>query len=83
MKIKQPCNPKQIKFVLSTTSGKYNLNPFETKLPFDFETSVPLKIVIHGYGGLNNDYSTGNITAAYEELGYNVILGEYIFVSLK
>lgn len=56
------------------------LDPFETKMPYDFEASVPIKIVIHGYGGLINDYSTGNITAAYEELGYNVILGEYNFI---
>lgn len=35
-------------------------------------------MVVHGYGGLDIDTSSGNVTKAYQDVGYNVIIGMYL-----
>lgn len=38
-------------------------------------TNTPIKILIHGYGGLIIDYTIKNISAAYRSAGYSTIIG--------
>ncbi|XP_030755425.1 phospholipase A1-like [Sitophilus oryzae] len=68
---------ESVKFILSIQSHNqtafYYLDPFSPDLPAEFNNYVPLKIVIHGYGGLDLDPSTTSIIEAYENIGYNVI----------
>lgn len=75
----EPCNSSMIKFILSSSirgrTTLYPLDPYKPKLPRGYNVLVPLKIVIHGYGGLSVDIAIGNVTEAYQEVGYNVIIG--------
>lgn len=70
-----------MKFILSTRNGSENnlqlLNPFAPKLPAHFDRIIPLKIVVHGFGGLKIDTGSVNITKAYQEVGYNVIVVDW------
>lgn len=75
----EPCTSDMVKFVLSLRIGDstalYPLDPYTPRLPREYNVLVPLKIVIHGYGGLSVDIATRNVTKAYQEVGYNVIIG--------
>lgn len=73
--ISEPCDNQLIRFILVKSSERRALDPFRPILPHDFNQTVPLKILIHGYGGLTRDYSITNVSLAYEFQGYNVILG--------
>lgn len=61
----------------SEDSHKYQLDPFSPILPKEFNILTPLKILIPGYGGLKVDYAIKNISKAYQDVGYNVIIGKY------
>lgn len=84
----EPWDPNMVRFVLSMRIGSgrllYQINPFQTVLPYGYNIMVPLKIVVHGYGGLTVDTATTNVTAAYQAVGYNVIIGkvstDYYFI---
>lgn len=75
----EPCNSTMVKFILSSRIGGrttlHALDPYKPRLPRGYNVLVPLKIAIHGYGGLTVDVAIGNVTKAYQELGYNVIIG--------
>ncbi|KAJ8966508.1 hypothetical protein NQ317_019653, partial [Molorchus minor] len=77
----EPCDSKVVKFLFSTKeSGRrtlQSLNPLKPKLPKAFNILTPLKIVIHGYGGLAVDSAIRNVTKAYEDVGYNVIIVDW------
>ncbi|CAG9864878.1 unnamed protein product [Phyllotreta striolata] len=77
----EPCSPYATKFILSTGKGDNitytDLDPLQPVLPDDYNVFVPLKVVIHGYGGLRADIATTNITKAYQDVGYNVIIVDW------
>ncbi|KAF7271109.1 hypothetical protein GWI33_015972 [Rhynchophorus ferrugineus] len=68
---------ESVKFVLSTKTNNetefFILDPLNPELPKHFNRLIPLKIVVHGYGGLDIDFSTATVIETYEEVGYNVI----------
>lgn len=68
-----------VKFFLTTGRGNlsnsHQLNPFKVTLPENYDKLAPLKILIHGYGGLGIDKAIKSVRKAYHEIGYNVILG--------
>ncbi|XP_076250877.1 pancreatic lipase-related protein 3-like isoform X2 [Rhynchophorus ferrugineus] len=70
---------ESVKFVLSTKTNNetefFILDPLNPELPKHFNRLIPLKIVVHGYGGLDIDFSTATVIETYEEVGYNVITG--------
>ncbi|KAJ8968069.1 hypothetical protein NQ314_002508 [Rhamnusium bicolor] len=78
----EPCNSEMVKFILSIRDANgtslYPLNPFKPKLPRGYNVLIPFKILIHGYGGLTIDTAIRNVTRAYQEVGYNVIIGSMI-----
>ncbi|CAG9825648.1 unnamed protein product, partial [Phaedon cochleariae] len=77
----EPCHPGVIKFILSIGKGDriayYDIDPIEPRLPREFNVLVPLKIVVHGYGGLTVDSASANVTKAYQDIGYNVIIVDW------
>ncbi|KAJ8917649.1 hypothetical protein NQ315_005096 [Exocentrus adspersus] len=81
----EACSPDMVKFVLSSKSRSgnsfYYLDPYNPGLPVGFNVLVPLKVVIHGYGGLGMDVAIGNVTQAYQERGYNVIIVDWGLLS--
>lgn len=81
----EPCDPS-IKFILHSGFGKESyqqlINPFKPELPKGFNILTPLKILIHGYGGLETDAATRNVSKAYRDVGYNVITGKFIILIL-
>lgn len=66
----EPCDSKVIRFTLNAI----RINPYQPEKYSGF-TSAPIKILIHGYGGLGIDYAIKNVSAAYRSVGYNTILG--------
>lgn len=78
--IEEPCDTNMVKFTLLTATGQYQLNPFKPVLPKEFNTLSQLKILIHGYGGLDIDTATTNVSKAYYNMGYNVIMGKDLCV---
>jgi hypothetical protein len=60
----------------------YQLNPFKVHLPSNFNKLTPIKILIHGYGGMVIDKAIKSVREAYQAIGYNVILGMYIYFTL-
>lgn len=78
----EPCRPELVKFILSTNqknhSNLYELDPFNLRLPETFNPSLPTKILIHGFGGLQIDRGIKSIYRAYQKLGYNIIIGKSI-----
>lgn len=78
--IQEPCNKELIRFILSMPNErKLMLDPFKPILPYDFNKTLPLKILIHGYGGLTIDRTISNVTLAYEFKGYNVVIGDILY----
>ncbi|XP_017769255.1 PREDICTED: uncharacterized protein LOC108557306 [Nicrophorus vespilloides] len=77
----EPCDAKDIQFYLySATRSSVSisvLDPFKPSIPYEFDPNVPTKIVVHGYGGLSLDFATKNVTEAYREIGYNVIVVDW------
>ncbi|CAH1100748.1 unnamed protein product [Psylliodes chrysocephalus] len=77
----EPCSPYATKFILSTGKGDnvsyHDLDPLQPIIPKDYNVFLPLKIVVHGYGGLNVDSATTNVTKAYQDVGYNVIIVDW------
>ncbi|XP_018564369.1 lipase member H-A-like [Anoplophora glabripennis] len=77
----EPCTSNMVKFLLSLRIGDSttinSLDPYKPQLPREYNVLVPLKIIIHGYGGLSVDIATGNVTKAYQEVGYNVIIVDW------
>ncbi|CAG9760475.1 unnamed protein product [Ceutorhynchus assimilis] len=74
-------HPELVKFSLSIPYENdnliYELDPLNLELPREFNPLIPLKVVIHGYGGLDIDISTGNVTKAYQDVGYNIIIVDW------
>lgn len=68
----EPCDSKAIRFLLNTKTRTKKINPYHPIFPKD---STPIKILVHGYGGLTIDYAIKNVSAAYNKLGYNTIIG--------
>ncbi|KAL3269417.1 hypothetical protein HHI36_008487 [Cryptolaemus montrouzieri] len=81
----EPCNPRSINFLLSHSKNgalkQQILNPFNPKIPKGFNEKTEIKIVIHGYGGLSVDSSTTNVTAAYLQKKYNIIIVDWEYLS--
>ncbi|CAH1995326.1 unnamed protein product [Acanthoscelides obtectus] len=77
----EPCDTTKVNFHLSRSArfGKCTtkIDPFKPNLPQGYNHLVPLKIVIHGYGGLGIDTATTNVSKAYEDEGYNVIIVDW------
>ncbi|KAG5898208.1 hypothetical protein JTB14_005588 [Gonioctena quinquepunctata] len=76
----EPCNSETVKFILSVGGDNetyHDLNPFQPQLPTGYNILTPLKIVVHGYGGLTIDSASTNVTKAYQDIGYNVILVDW------
>nr|XP_023024634.1 phospholipase A1 member A-like [Leptinotarsa decemlineata] len=72
----EPCNTNIVKFILSVggnNHSNHHLDPHRPLLPQGYNVLNPLKIVIHGYGGLEIDSASRNVTQAYQDIGYNVI----------
>lgn len=69
-----------VTFTLHTGYGgdslKYQLDPFNPRLPEEFNILTPLKILVPGYGGLKVDHAIKNISKAYQDVDYNVIIGK-------
>ncbi|VEN41304.1 unnamed protein product [Callosobruchus maculatus] len=75
----ESCDTTKVNFFLSSPArfgrSTSKIDPFRPKFPQVYDHLVPLKIVIHGYGGLGIDTATTNVSKAYEDEGYNVIIG--------
>ncbi|ENN71350.1 hypothetical protein YQE_11965, partial [Dendroctonus ponderosae] len=41
------------------------------------QEGIPIKVVVHGYGGLDIDTSSRNVSKAYQDVGYNVIIVDW------
>lgn len=78
----EPCQGDSVRFILSSPIGFRTafrlVDPFYPVLPRYFNRSVPVKMLIHGYGGLGIDTAIKNVTKAYQHVGYNVIVGKLI-----
>nr|XP_022917695.1 phospholipase A1 member A-like [Onthophagus taurus] len=63
----------------STTSSNYKvmLNPFEPLLPDGFNFSAPIKIIIHGYAGNENNPAVSSIPKTYTSAGYQAIMVDW------
>jgi hypothetical protein len=77
----EPCRPDIVKFILTSRTGNvtnlYQLNPFKVHLPSNFNKLTPIKILIHGYGGMVIDKAIKSVRKAYQAIGYNVILVDW------
>lgn len=77
----EACDSQLVKFSLDTSFGgnsyQYSLDPFKPILPREFNILTPVKVLIHGYGGLKVDFAIKNVSKAYRDVGYNVITGKY------
>ncbi|KAL1491515.1 hypothetical protein ABEB36_012102 [Hypothenemus hampei] len=74
-------HPEAVKFTLSVPlsngSTALDLDPLDPELPAEFNPLIPIKMVVHGYGGLEVDTSTSNVSKAYQDVGYNVIIVDW------
>ncbi|XP_066146072.1 phospholipase A1-like [Euwallacea fornicatus] len=70
-----------VRFTLSlpreNESRLYDLDPLNPELPIEYNPLIPTKVVVHGYGGLDIDTSTSNVTRTYQDVGYNVIIVDW------
>ncbi|VEN41303.1 unnamed protein product [Callosobruchus maculatus] len=77
----ESCDTTKVNFFLSSPArfgrSTSKIDPFRPKFPQVYDHLVPLKIVIHGYGGLGIDTATTNVSKAYEDEGYNVIIVDW------
>lgn len=72
----EPCDSQAIHFTLNTKTQSRSINPYYPLVPKDLsKTGAPIKILVHGYGGLTIDYAIKNVSAAYTVIGYNTIIG--------
>ncbi|XP_057669345.1 pancreatic lipase-related protein 3-like [Diorhabda carinulata] len=78
---KEPCSSFGIKFILSMGKSEnltyHDLDPYQPVLPDNFDYFLPLKIVVHGYGGMKVDTAITNVTVAYQTIGYNIIIVDW------
>lgn len=72
MHVEEPCDSKAIRFVFNAK----RISPYYPILPKKSSSkNAPVKILVHGYGGLTIDYAIKNVSAAYRAAGYNTIVG--------
>lgn len=71
----EPCDSKVIRFTLITGAYSRRISPYYPAFPRDTSISAPVKILVHGYGGLTIDYAIRNVSAAYRRVGYHTIIG--------